>query len=90
MGGLFSGGFFFGWGVGGAYGIKESLNADHTKMKLTLTPSLVFQDKPSLFASTDAVMVEPLLPPQPTNIHPTLGTRLSVRNVYSVSTGLTV
>lgn len=57
---------------------------------LTLIPCLVSQDKPNLFASTEAVMVEPLLPPQPTNIQPTLGTCLSVLKVYCVSTGLTV
>ncbi|KAA8581998.1 hypothetical protein FQN60_008738, partial [Etheostoma spectabile] len=36
--------------------------------------------RPSLLASTAAVTVVPLLPPQPTSITPSRGTRLSVRN----------
>lgn len=56
---------------------------------LTFSPVLVIQVRPSLLASTAAVTVVPLLPPQPTSITPSRGTRLSVRNVISVVWGVT-
>lgn len=56
---------------------------------LTFRPVLVLQVRPSLLASTAAVTVVPLLPPQPTSITPSLGTFLSVRNVISVVQGFT-
>ena len=40
-----------------------------------------------LLARTVAVTVEPLLPPHPTIMRPTLGTLLSVRNVIGVLRG---
>lgn len=55
----------------------------------TLMPVLVFQVRPSLLASTAAVTVLPLLPPQPTSMTPSLGTWRSVRNVNSVLWGVT-
>lgn len=57
--------------------------------RLTFTPFLVFQVRPSLLASTAAVTVVPLLPPQPTSITPSRGTRRSVRIVISVVRGVT-
>lgn len=57
--------------------------------RLTFTPVLVFQVRPSLLASTAAVTVVPLLPPQPTSITPSRGTRRSVRIVISVVRGVT-
>lgn len=56
---------------------------------LTFSPVLVLQVSPSLLASTAAVTVVPLLPPQPTSITPSRGTCLSVRNVMWVVRGVT-
>lgn len=56
---------------------------------LTFSPVLVLQARPRLLASTAAVTVVPLLPPQPTSITPRRGTRLSVRKVTSVLQGVT-
>lgn len=55
----------------------------------TFSPVLVLQVRPSLLASTAAVTVVPLLPPQPTSITPSRGTCLSVRKVISVVRGVT-
>lgn len=55
---------------------------------LTFSPVLVLQVRPNLLASTAAVTVVPLLPPQPASITPSRGTVLSVRNVISVVRGL--
>lgn len=57
--------------------------------QFTCTPVLVLHVIPSLLASTAAVTVVPLLPPQPTSMTPSLGTFLSVRNVKWVVEGLT-
>ena len=48
---------------------------------------LVFHDSLFLLARTVAVTVEPLLPPHPTIMRPTLGTLFSVRNVIWVLRG---
>lgn len=55
----------------------------------TLRPVLVIQDNPSLLASTAAVTVVPLLPPQPTSITPRRGTCRPVRKVKRVEHGRT-
>lgn len=93
----------FGWGVMGsssediaawcigtiAHSHLTSVSSGCYTSKPTFTPVLVLHVRPSLFASTAAVTVVPLLPPQPTSITPSLGTRLSVRNVISVVQGVT-
>lgn len=50
-----------------------------TENKITLGPFFVSHVIPNLFAITEAVIVEPLLPPQPTNITPSFGTWRCVR-----------
>lgn len=59
------------------------------RIPLTFSPLLVLQVRPSLLASTAAVTVVPLLPPQPTSITPSRGTFLSVRKVMSLVQGVT-
>lgn len=59
------------------------------RIPLTFNPVLVLQVRPSLLASTAAVTVVPLLPPQPTSITPSRGTFLSVRKVMSLVQGVT-
>lgn len=54
-----------------------------------MRPVLVIQDSPSLLASTAAVTVVPLLPPQPTSITPRRGTCRPVRKVKRVEQGRT-
>lgn len=55
----------------------------------TLRPVRVGQDKRSRLASTAAVSVEPLLPPQPTSMTPSRGTCRAVRKVKRVDVGCT-
>lgn len=61
----------------------------HLSVCLTFTPVLVLQVRPRLLASTAAVTVVPLLPPQPTSITPSRATCLSVEKVISVVCGVT-
>lgn len=53
----------------------------------TLRPVRVGQDRRSLLASTAAVSVEPLFPPQPTSMTPSRGTCRAVRKVKRVDVG---
>ena len=53
-----------------------------------LTPSFVFQLSPILFARIAAVVVQPLLPPQPTSISPSFGFFRAVRNSYATERGV--
>lgn len=55
----------------------------------TLRPVRVGQDRRSRLASTAAVSVEPLLPPQPTSMTPSRGTCRAVRKVKRVDEGCT-
>ena len=52
-------------------------------------PSFVVHVTPSRLASTPAVTVAPLFPPQPTSITPSLGTLVLVLNSYVVDVGRT-
>lgn len=55
----------------------------------TLRPVRVGQVRRSRLASTAAVSVEPLFPPQPTSITPSRGTCRAVRKVNRVAVGCT-
>lgn len=55
----------------------------------TLRPVRVGQVRRSRLARTAAVSVEPLFPPQPTNMTPSRGTSRAVRKVKRVAVGRT-
>ena len=78
------------WSPSPAAGIpaKPSLRPSPTRPP-TLRPVRVGQDKRSRLASTAAVSVEPLLPPQPTSMTPSRGTSRAVRKVKRVDVGCT-
>ena len=57
---------------------------------LTFTPSLVLQEIFSLLANTEAVRVDPLLPPHPTSMQPTRGIFALVLKVSTVVIGVTI
>jgi len=50
----------------------------------------VNQESFSLFAKIPPVKVVPLLPPRPTSMIPSLGTRYDVLKAYSVTLGVTL